>query len=85
MADDPFDELELDESFLQGGPKEASADERVAQARRIARQNDQLRAAGEISDGTGKPGFRRRSRSLPWIIIGASVAAVIVLLAVIAR
>ncbi len=85
MADDPFDELELDESFLQGGPKEASAEERVARAQRIARQNDRLRAAGEISDGTGKPGSRRRSRSLPWIVIGASVAAVIVLLALIAR
>lgn len=85
MADDPFDELELDDSFVQGGPREASAQERVAQAQRIARQNDRLRAAGEISDGVGKPGFRRRSRSLPWIVIGASVAAVIVLLAVLAR
>jgi hypothetical protein len=82
---DPFDELVIDESFAAGGPREESAEERVARARRIARENDRLRAAGEISDGSGKPGFRRMRRSAPWILVGAIVAGVIVLVAVLAR
>jgi len=81
---DPFDELRLDEDFLRGGPREGSADERVQAAQRIARANNRLRAAGEIADGSGKPGASRRRRALPWIAIGAGVAIVIVLVAVLA-
>lgn len=82
---DPFDDLVLDETFVAGGPKEAPADERIARASRIARGNDRLSAAGEIADGTGKPGSRRLRRSTPWIAIGVIVAAVIVVLALLAR
>ena len=80
---DPFDDIVLDESFVAGGPKEAAADERIEQAARIARSNDRLRAAGEIADGSGKPGLRRRS--LPWIAIGAVVAVAIVVVVLIVR
>jgi hypothetical protein len=82
VSTDPFDEI-LDESFVSGGPREGSADERIAAARRIARQNDQLRASGEIADGTGKPGNRRRSRLLPWVAIGGVIGVVIVVIAVV--
>lgn len=82
---DPFDDLVIDEDFAAGGPREESAEERIARARRIARENDRLRAAGEISDGTGKPGRRRMRRTVPWIVVGALVAGVIVLVAVLAR
>lgn len=85
MSTDPFDELRLDETFIQDGPREASADERLARATRIARSNDRLRAQGEIADGTGKPGSRRRSRTYPWIALGAVIGLVIVVVAVIAR
>ena len=64
---------------------EASAAERIAQARRIARGNDRLHAAGEIADGAGKPVFRRTRRLVPWIAIGASVAVAIVVIALISR
>lgn len=84
MSTDPFDELRLDPSFIDGGPKEASADERIAQANRIARANSRLRAAGEIADGVGKPGLRRRSRTLPVIGVAAVIAAAIVVIAVLA-
>lgn len=80
-----LDELVLDEDFVSGGVAEASAEERIAQARRIARANDRLRAEGQIADGTGKPLYRRVRRSAPWIVIGAVIAAVIVVVAVAAR
>ena len=67
------------------GEDEGSADERIAKAQRIARANDELRRAGEISDGSGKPAFHRVRRSAPWIAIGAVVAAAIVVIALIAR
>lgn len=81
---DPFDELVLDEDFVSSGPREAAADERIAQASRIARSNDRLRASGEIADGSGKPRFHRVRRSAPWIAIGAAIAIGIVVIAVIA-
>lgn len=80
-----LDELVLDEDFVSGGVTEASAEDRIAQAQRIARANDRLRAQGEIADGTGKPAYRRMRRSAPWIAIGAVVAGVIVVLALLAR
>lgn len=82
---DRLDELVLDEDFVSGGVAEASAEDRIAQAQRIARANDRLRAQGEIADGTGKPVYRRMRRSAPWIAIGAVVAGVIVVLALLAR
>ena len=82
---DPFDELVLDEDFVSGGPKEAAADERIAQANRIARSNDRLKASGEIADGSGKPRYQRVRKSAPWIAIGAAVAVAIVVIAIIAR
>ncbi|MDP1879269.1 MAG: hypothetical protein Q8M17_17105 [Actinomycetota bacterium] len=88
-ADDPIDAaldgLVLDDDFVSGGPKEATADERIAKAARIARSNDRLRAAGEISDGSGKPRFARTRRSAPWIAIGAAVAIAIVVIVLVAR
>jgi len=74
-----------DEGFLAAGPKEPSAEERAQKAARIARENDRLRRAGEISDGTGKPVYQRRSRLAPWIGIGAAVAVLIVVVALLAR
>lgn len=82
---DRLDELVLDEDFVSGGVTEASAEDRIAQAQRIARANDRLRAQGEIADGTGKPAYRRMRRSAPWIAIGAVVAGAIVVLALLAR
>lgn len=82
---DPFDELALDESFLSGAPHEAAAEERIAQASRIARSNDRLRADGEIADGSGKPRYQRIRKSTPWIIIGAVAAVSIIVVALIAR
>lgn len=82
--DDPFDDLVLDDEFVAGGSREASADERVARMKRIARGNDRLRAAGEIADGSGKPG-RLGRKALPWIAIGATIAIVIVVIALVAR
>ncbi len=82
---DPFDDVVLDEQFIAGGPKELPADERIAQASRIARGNERLAAAGEIADGTGKPRYGRLRTSTPWIAIGLVVAAAIVVLALIAR
>lgn len=84
MASDPFDEL-LDPTAAALAPKEASADERIARSRRIARENDRLTRAGEVSDGTGKPAYRRLRRSAPWIAIGAAVGVVIIVLVLIAR
>jgi hypothetical protein len=82
---DPFDELVLDEDFVNSGPKEAAADERIAQANRIARSNDRLKASGEIADGSGKPRFQRVRKSAPWVAIGVVVAVAIVVVALIAR
>jgi len=73
-----------DEGFLSSGPKEASAQERAEHAARIARGNDRLRAAGEIADGSGKPSYRRSSKVAPWIGIGAAVAVLIVVIAILA-
>jgi hypothetical protein len=85
MTSDPFDEIVFDESFVEQGVSEASADERIAQAQRIARGNDRLRAAGEIADGAGKPRFHRVRRTAPWIAIGVVVAVVIVVIALVVR
>jgi len=73
-----------DEGFVAAGPKEPSAEERAAKAARIARGNDRLRAAGQISDGSGKPVYRRTSKVAPWIGIGAAVAVLIVVIAILA-
>lgn len=81
---EPFENFEFDESFLADAPKEASAEERLAKARRIARENDRLRASGEIADGTGKPRFRNMRKGAPWILIGAAVGGIIILIAVLA-
>lgn len=90
MSTDPADEFSLDDirldaAFIEAGPKEAAADERIAQAARIARANDRLQAQGEIADGSGKPGARRRSRAFPWIALGAVIGVTILLLALVAR
>jgi hypothetical protein len=82
---DPFDELVLDEDFVSGGAKEPAAEDRIEKAQRIARRNDQLRASGEISDGSGKPRYHRVKKSAPWIVIGVLVAAAIVVVALVAR
>ena len=82
---DPFDELVLDESFVSGGPKESSAEERMANAARIARNNDRLKAQGEIADGSGKPRYSRLRRSTPWIAIAVVVAVAIVVVALVVR
>ena len=82
---DPFDDLVLDEDFVTGGVSEASAEERIAKAQRIARSNDRLRASGEIADGSGKPRFHKVRKSAPWIAIGVGVAVAIVVIALIAR
>ena len=79
---DPFDEL-LRDDFLDRAPREASAEERLAKARRIAAENNRLRAAGEIADGSGKPRFHARRRKSYIIAISAAVAVGIVVLAII--
>ena len=79
-----LDELVLDEDFVRGGRTEASADERIAKAQRIARENARLRRAGEIADGSGKPAFRMRKRGV-WLIAAAVTAGAIVLIALLAR
>jgi hypothetical protein len=82
---DPFDDLVLNDDFIADGPKEATADERIAKANRIARSNDRLKASGEISDGSGKPRFHRVRKSAPWIAIGAIVGITIIVIVLIAR
>jgi hypothetical protein len=82
---DPFDELILNEDFVADGRKEATAEERIAQANRIARSNDRLRAAGEIADGSGKPRYQRARKSAPWIAVGAVIAIAIVVIVLIVR
>lgn len=79
-----FDEL-LDPEFLTKGPKEASADERIARASKIARANEQLMRQGEISNGVGKPKYGRVRKSAPWIVIGAVIGVTIVVFALVVR
>lgn len=81
--DAELQKLVLDEEFVNAGPNEAPADERVARAQRIARANNALQRDGEIADGTGKPRFRKRKRNI--VVLSAAIVAVaIVLVAVIA-
>lgn len=82
---DPFDDIVLDEDFIASGVKEADAEERMAQAARIARANDRLRTAGEIADGSGKPRFHAVRRSVPWIAMGAAIGIGILVVVLIAR
>lgn len=82
---DPFDELILNEDFIADGPKEATAEERIAKANRIARSNDRLKAAGEISDGSGKPRFQRARKSAPWIVVGAVIGIAIIVVVLVVR
>jgi hypothetical protein len=82
---DPFDELVLDEEFISGGTRESTAEERIAKASRIARNNDRLKAEGEIADGSGKPRYSRLRKSTPWIAIGVVLAVAIVVVALIVR
>jgi len=79
-----FDEL-LDPEFLSKGPKEASADDRIARSARIARGNERLKRQGEISDGVGKPKYGRMRKTFPWIVTGAVIGITIVVLALFAR
>lgn len=82
---DPFEDFVLDEDFIAGGPKELTAEERVAKAARIARNNDRLKAEGELAVGSGKPRYSRLRRSTPWIAIGVVLATAIVVMALVAR
>lgn len=79
-----FDEL-LDPEFLSKGPKEASAQERIARASKIAQGNERLKRQGEISDGVGKPKYGRVRKSAPWIVIGAVIGVTIVVFALLVR
>jgi hypothetical protein len=79
-----FDEL-LDPEFSSKGPKEASAQERIAQASRIAKANEALKRQGEISDGVGKPKYGHARKSAPWIVIGAVIGVTILAFALLAR
>jgi hypothetical protein len=79
-----FDEL-LDPEFLSKGPKEASAEERIARASGIARGNERLKRQGEISDGVGKPKYGRARKSAPWIVIGAVIGVTILVFALLVR
>lgn len=94
-AQDPFENLDADldklaqlasdPAFVQGGPKEDSASLRAERYARIARGNDALSKAGEISNGTGKPVFHA-SRKRSFLIIGFSLVAVgIVVVALLVR
>ncbi len=73
-----------DDLTIEAAPKEPTAQERAAKAARIARENDRLRKAGQIADGSGKPAYRRSSKVAPWVGIGAAVAIVIVVVALLA-
>ena len=79
-----FDKL-LDPSLLADAPKEASAQERIARASRIAQGNERLKRQGEISDGFGKPKYGRVRKSAPWIAIGIVTGIIIIVIAVLAR
>ena len=71
---DPFDEIVLDEDFVSSGVKEPTADERIEQARRIARSNDRLRASGEISDGSCAVTFPLCVANVRWFLKAANPA-----------
>ena len=73
-----------DDFAVGAAPKEATAEERAAKAARIARENDRLKKAGQIADGSGKPAYRRASKVAPWVGIGAVVAVVIIVVALLA-
>ena len=73
-----------DDLAIDAAPKEPTAEERVAKAARIARENDRLKKAGQIADGSGKPAYRRASKVAPWVGIGAAVAIVILVVALLA-
>lgn len=73
-----------DDAFTSSGPREPSAAERAEKAARIAKENDRLRRAGLISDGTGKPVYQRSKKLAPWVGIGAAVAVVIIIVALLA-
>ncbi len=79
-----FDKL-LDPQFLAGGPTERSAQERIAQASRIAQGNERLKREGEIADGVGKPKYGRIRKGAPWIAISVVTGVTIVLLALVTR
>ncbi len=83
--DSELEALVLDEDFIRAGSPEATAGERAERLARIGRANDQLRRAGEISDGTGKPAARRMRKAFPWIAAGVVVAVAIVVIVLIAR
>ena len=74
-----------EDEFLTTAPKEGTADERAAHAARIAQGNDTLRQAGEISDGSGKPVYRRSGKVIPWIGIGTAIAVLVVVVVLLAR
>jgi len=83
MSDSPdFDEL-LDPIGQANAPKEASASDRIEQARRIARGNEKLRKEGQIADGSGKPVFRAKRTIFPWILVGSIIGIGIIVVAVI--
>ncbi|MGA0209000.1 MAG: hypothetical protein ACO3LZ_03680 [Candidatus Nanopelagicales bacterium] len=73
-----------DDFVIDAALKEPTAEERATKAARIARENDRLRKAGQIADGSGKPVYRRASKLAPWVGIGAVVAIVIVVIALVA-
>lgn len=75
---DDLDAFVLDERFIQAGRPEPSAEERASKAQRIARANDELRARGEISDGSGKPVFHAKAKRNRIIAISAVVAIAII-------
>ena len=73
-----------DDFAIEAAPKEPTAEERAAKAARIAQENDRLKKAGQIADGSGKPVYRRASKVAPWVGIGAAVAIVIIVVALVA-
>lgn len=85
--DKPGDEIPdfiPDDFAIDAAPKEPTAEERAAKMARIARENDRLQKAGQIADGSGKPAYRRASKVAPWVGIGAAVAILIVVVALLA-
>lgn len=79
-----FDRL-LNPDSLPPAPKEASAEERIAKSQRIAANNDRLKREGEISGGTGKPKFSRKTTSLPWVTAGIVIGITIIVVVLIVR
>jgi hypothetical protein len=82
--DDEIPDFIPDDFAIDAAPKEPTADERAAKAARIARENDRLKRAGQIADGSGKPAYRRTAKVAPWVGIGAAVAIVIIVVALFA-